>query len=250
MAQLIFTVDSALLSELGEKLVESAHIALVELVKNSYDADATLVCVKILSDPLRGSVIQVTDNGFGMTFRDVENYWMRIATTHKTSQNVSDRYGRPRTGSKGIGRFSCRRLGPQLHLITTARADHDRCEQTEVIIDWSKFTPGSDINIITCEGDHKLVSGATPGTALVITGGREDEWSKRGYDFLKRQLAVLAASRGRKRHGFTEDPGFNISLEAPRFNETITNLRDRLLSAGWGDLKLRVDNSGKAVCVL
>ena len=98
MAELVFTVDSALLSELGEKLVESAHIALVELVKNSYDADATHVCVKILSDPVRGSVVQVTDNGFGMTFGDVQNYWMRIATTHKTTQDASDRYGRPRTG--------------------------------------------------------------------------------------------------------------------------------------------------------
>lgn len=250
MAELVFTVDSALLSELGEKLVESAHIALVELVKNSYDADATHVCVKILSDPVRGSVVQVTDNGFGMTFPDVQNYWMRIATTHKTTQDVSDRYGRPRTGSKGIGRFSCRRLGPQLHLTTTALAGNSRCEQTEVKFDWSKFTPGSDISIITCEGDHKLVSDATPGTTLVIEGGREDEWSKRGYDFLKRQLAVLTASRGRKRHGFQEDPGFNISLEAPGFNETITNLRERLLSAGWGDLRVRVDNSGKAVCVL
>jgi len=250
MAELVFTVDSALLSELGEKLVESAHIALVELVKNAYDADATHVGVKILPDPPRGPVVQVTDNGSGMTFRDVQNYWMRIATAHKTTHELSERYGRPRTGSKGIGRFSCRRLGPRLHLVTAALAGDGCCEQTEVEVDWSKFTPGSEISTITCEGSHKTVTDATPGTTLVIQGGREDEWSKRGYDFLKRQLAVLAASRGRKRQGFEEDPGFNISLEAPDFNETITNLRERLLSAGWGELSLRVNNSGEAVCVL
>src|SRR5713226_7352084 len=118
MAELVFTVDSALLSELGEKLVESAHIALVELVKNAYDADATQVGVKVLPDPPRGPVVQVTDNGSGMTFRDVQNYWMRIATPHKTTHELSERYGRPRTGSKGIGRFSCRRLGPRLRLLT------------------------------------------------------------------------------------------------------------------------------------
>jgi signal transduction histidine kinase len=250
MTELIFTVDSALLSELGEKLVESAHIALVELVKNAYDADATHVVVKILPDPARGPIVEVTDNGSGMTFLDVQRYWMRIATTHKATSDLSERFGRPRTGSKGIGRFSCRRLGSRLQLLTSAPAGSGRCERTEVKIDWSKFTPGTEISSITCEGSHKVVADAPTGTTLIIEGGRENEWSKRGYDFLKRQLAVLAASRGRKRQGFEEDPGFNISLDAPDFNEIITNLRERLVSAGWGDLSIKVNNSGQAVCML
>src|SRR5437588_2829582 len=133
MAELTFTVDSALLSELGEKLVETAHIALVELVKNAYDADATQTTVKLIPNPALephvtqngsgvfkivgkpvGPEVHIIDNGSGMTFRDVEKYWMRIATTHKQDLPVSSRYGRPRTGEKGIGRFSCRRLGTQL----------------------------------------------------------------------------------------------------------------------------------------
>jgi signal transduction histidine kinase len=250
MAKLTFTVDSALLSELGEKLVETAHIALVELVKNAYDADATQVTVKILPAPRRGPIVQVIDNGSGMTFHDVQNYWMRIATTHKTAQQFSERYGRPRTGSKGIGRFSCRRLGIRLRLLTLAPADDGRYEQTEVAIDWSKFKPGREISTITCEGRRKVAAGAATGTTLIIQGSRQDEWSKRGYDFLKRQLAVLAANRGRKRPGFEEDPGFNIRLEAPGFNEAISNLRERLLSAGWGELSVRVSNGGEATCIL
>lgn len=250
MAELVFTVDSALLSELGEKLVESAHIALVELVKNAYDADATEVKVKILPDPPHAPVVQIMDNGSGMTFREVQNYWMRIATTHKTTHQHSKRYGRPRTGSKGIGRFSCRRLGSRLRLLTVALFDDGRSEQTEVAIEWSKFKPGREISTIRCEGSHKLVADKAAGTTLTIEGGREDEWTKRGYDFLKRHLAVLAASRGRKRPGFEEDPGFNIHLEAPDFNEAITNLRERLLSAGWGELKVRVSKTGEATCIL
>jgi signal transduction histidine kinase len=250
MAELVFTVDSALLSELGEKLVETPHIALVELVKNAYDADATQVKVKILPDPPRGPIVQIIDDGSGMTFGDVQNYWMRIATTHKTTHQHSERYGRPRTGSKGIGRFSCRRLGVRLRLLTIGLVDDGRSEQTEVRIEWSKFKPGKEISTIILEGSHEIVVDAIPGTTLIIEGGREDEWSKRGYDFLKRQLAVLAANRGRKRPGFEEDPGFGIYLEAPDFNEVITNLRDRLLSSGWGQLKVRVNNSGEAMCVL
>jgi HSP90 family molecular chaperone len=136
MEELTFTVDSALLSELGEKLVETAHIALVELVKNAYDADATLVTVRIVPDPPDGPQVHVVDNGLGMAFRDVENYWMRIATTHKLADQVSPRYGRPRTGSKGIGRFSCRRLGTRLKLLTTAALDDSCFEQTEISFNW------------------------------------------------------------------------------------------------------------------
>ncbi len=250
MAELTFTVDSALLSELGEKLVETAHIALVELVKNAYDADATLVTVKIVPDPPHGPQVHVVDNGSGMTFRDVENYWMRIATTHKRAHQVSQRYGRPRTGSKGIGRFSCRRLGTRLKLLTTAAVDHGCFEQTEVSYDWLKFKPGREISKIKCEGDRKRLKDATPGTTLIISRSPVDEWGKRGYDFLKRQLAVLAANRGRRRAGFEEDPGFNVSLEAPDFSEKISNLREQLLSAGWGELKVRVNSEGEVTCTL
>jgi len=250
MAELVFTVDSALLSELGEKLVETAHVALVELVKNAYDADATQVTVKIVPNPPRGPEVQIIDNGSGMTYRDVENYWMRIATTHKTTQQFSERYGRPRTGSKGIGRFSCRRLGERLRLVTTAALDDGRFQRTDLTIDWSTFPPGHEISTIKCEGNRSLVTDATAGTTLIIDGSREDEWSKRGYDFLKRQMAILVANRGRRRSGFDEDPGFNIYLEAPDFNEVVTNLRERLLSAGWGELKVRVNAAGEATCVL
>src|SRR5881397_2544636 len=98
MAELIFTVDSALLSEIGEKLVETAHIALVELVKNAYDADAQAVTVRIIPQAAGGPEIHVVDDGSGMTFEQVQRYWMKIATTNKRVNAVSTRYGRPRTG--------------------------------------------------------------------------------------------------------------------------------------------------------
>lgn len=249
MAELTFTVDSALLSELGEKLVETAHIALVELVKNAYDADATRVTLKIIPQQGSGPEIQVIDDGTGMTFSEVERYWMRIATTHKVDQRASKRFGRPRTGEKGIGRFSCRRLGTRLTLATTA-ATAGAFERTEVTFDWLKFTPGKEISTVTCEGHKRRLATAESGTTLTISGSPMDEWSKRGYDFLKRQLAVLAASRGRKRPGFEEDPGFNVHLSAPGFNEEIANLRDRLLTAGWGDLTVTVNATGDVTCTL
>ncbi len=250
MSELTFTVDSALLSELGEKLVESPHIALVELVKNAYDADATAVVVKIMPRAKGGPELHVVDNGSGMSFADVQNYWMRVATTNKAQNRFSPRFGRPRAGSKGIGRFSCRRLGTKLRLVTTAALNDGRFQRTEVKINWLDFEAGDEIGTVNCEGTREFVSNSEIGTTLEISGSPTDEWTKRGFDYLKRQLAVLVANRGARRSGFKEDPGFDVSLEAPGFSEQISDLRERLLSAGWGEIKLAVNSRGEATYTL
>ncbi len=84
MPDINFTVDSALLRELGERLVGKPHIALAELVKNGYDADATEVQIELRRDQDR---IVVTDNGHGMTFDQFRDYWMRLGTPHKDLYN-------------------------------------------------------------------------------------------------------------------------------------------------------------------
>jgi len=258
-----FSVDSALLSELGEKLVESVHIALLELVKNAYDADATEVTVRIIpkkkdgpdihvidGKKKGGPEIHIVDDGSGMTYRDVQDYWMRVATTHKTQKDVSRRYGRPRTGSKGIGRFSCRRLGAHLRLTTVGQLGGERYERTTVTFDWDRFAPGSELATITCPGSRRRLRKGSTGTELRISGAPTDEWTTRGFNYLKRQLAVLVANRGVRRPGYEEDPGFGIHLEAPGLDEEFVELREALLSAGWGTLSATVDDHGRAKCHL
>ena len=78
-----FDVDSQLLGELGERLVARNYIALSELIKNSFDADATKVMVtfeNVMDDYYNGRII-VEDNGTGMTFDDVQRYWMKVSHT-------------------------------------------------------------------------------------------------------------------------------------------------------------------------
>jgi len=254
MANLVFTVDSALLNELGEKLVETVHVALIELVKNSYDADATDVILRFVEKGSGGPEIQVIDNGTGMTFDEVKKYWMRIATTVKAEKAFSEVYGRPKTGSKGIGRFSCRRLGSRLKLKTIAKKRGvDRkivYEKTEVAFPWTKFKAGTEVTKIKCPGRNETVGKTQTGTTLIIDGAIEDEWSKRGWDFLKRQLAVLVANRGQRRQGYKEDPGFNIYLDVPRYEGEIIDLREKLILAGWGTLIAKIDESNRADCQL
>jgi HSP90 family molecular chaperone len=122
-----FTVDARLLQELGERLVGKPHIALAELVKNAYDADATFVEIafapgKNLGGKQKGKgEIIVKDDGHGMTFDDFHNFWMRIGTTHKSEKQKSPYFQRQMTGSKGVGRLSVQFLAHRLEIKTVPK---------------------------------------------------------------------------------------------------------------------------------
>ena len=129
MKTLHFTIDSHLLQELGERLVGRPYIALAELVKNAYDADANH-CEIVFSE----DTIEVWDDGHGMTFKEFRDFWMRIGTTNKVDQRESRDYGRPLTGSKGIGRLAVQFLATKVEIITTSEIRNAKRVFAEV--DW------------------------------------------------------------------------------------------------------------------
>jgi signal transduction histidine kinase len=250
-----FAVDSALLGELGEKLVSTVHVALAELVKNAYDADATEVRVDIAPEQDGAPRILIEDDGIGMSLDDVRRFWMKIGTSNKVAQPISPKFGRLKTGSKGVGRFACRRLGLNLKLKTCAEVkppgNRKKLFQTTTIaFDWSAFEAGIDVESVRCDGEMSVSSSGRTGTSLEIWGGLSDEWQARGFNYLQRQLAVLASNRGADRPGHTEDPGFNVLLDAPGLSDTPIDLRTAVIDASWGTLTARVDKDGRAVLSL
>jgi signal transduction histidine kinase len=115
-----FLVDTQIFRELGELLVGEDATALVELVKNSYDADATIVTIHglDLDDPTSG-IITVSDNGIGMTVEQFRAGFLTIAGRGKTSGNRrSTRFARILTGEKGVGRLAARKLARHLEAET------------------------------------------------------------------------------------------------------------------------------------
>ena len=130
-----FTVDSELLRELGERLVGRPYIALAELLKNSFDADATKVEIRILEDS-----IEVSDNGHGMTEEDFIHRWMRVGSPHKKADVYSPEMQRPLTGSKGVGRLAVQFLASGLELVSTPKEtklnDNDTPRELYAIVDW------------------------------------------------------------------------------------------------------------------
>jgi signal transduction histidine kinase len=115
-----FTVDTKLFRELGELLVGRDSTALVELIKNAYDADASKVEIvgRNLTDAAKGEII-IADNGIGMDAADFERGFLRIAgRTKEENDRRSPWFKRRYTGEKGIGRLAAHKLAKKLSLVS------------------------------------------------------------------------------------------------------------------------------------
>jgi HSP90 family molecular chaperone len=107
--QVKFRPRARIIQTLGRDLISNHIIAIQELIKNAYDADANEVHIKF-EPPLeigKGAVI-ISDDGDGMTLEDIQRGWMEPATISKLTRTHSDK-GRRVTGEKGVGRFAAAR---------------------------------------------------------------------------------------------------------------------------------------------
>jgi Histidine kinase-, DNA gyrase B-, and HSP90-like ATPase len=146
-----FTVDTHLFRELGELLVGRDSTALVELIKNAYDADATEVVVygERLSD-LEHGFIRVRDDGIGMGAEEFRTGFLRIAARSKDEgQRRSSRFKRRYTGAKGVGRLAAHKLARLLEIHTLrwhGSALANGHKMVEATIDWDavEATPTLD----------------------------------------------------------------------------------------------------------
>ncbi|MDH6123640.1 ATP-binding protein [Kitasatospora sp. GP82] len=122
---------------LGEELISNERVALVELVKNSYDADAGLVVIRFVGPLEKGKgAVEVWDDGHGMRPETVQGSWMEVATSHRQRAPRSESGTRRVLGAKGIGRFASARLAREVSVVTR-REDG---VETEVLVDWDAFT--------------------------------------------------------------------------------------------------------------
>ena len=229
MESTTFTVDAALLRELGERLIGRSYIALAELVKNSYDADATNCRIEFGAEE-----ITVTDNGHGMSEQEFHDHWMRIGTTHKTDRKASRRLGRPMTGSKGLGRLSVQFLADEMTLESTSTDDPSR--SLYAFIDWTGIRRGRDLDTVdvlweTRSGKRAYPGGRDTGTRIVLKELRStwdtNEIGKLGQDVWMLQPPYKRPDR--LSDGTAQD--FYIDIDAPdieRAMETLNRFQDAL----------------------
>lgn len=213
-----FTVDARLLRELGERLVGRPHIALGELIKNSYDADATRVTLRF-----EGDSIEISDNGHGMSEADFIARWMRIGTTQKARDQRSPGLKRPLTGSKGVGRLAAQLLAAELEIVSTALHTPSAITDPDpgpleagisASIRWSDAIEQEDLTSVTVDFDaaparQRYAGNSAHGTLIRLTGLLA-EWGAEQFRNLAQEIWVLQPP--------FEDAGsrrFEISLSTP-----------------------------------
>lgn len=195
---------------LGDELISSDDVAIVELIKNSYDADASRVFVRFSNDK-----IEVIDNGHGMQLSTIRNVWMEPATLFKKLYTHSEQ-GRRVLGNKGIGRFASSRLANNLQIVTRRKGsptevvarfdwtdfDDESKYLDEIIINWFERSPEE----ICADGVIKdlwneqvetvpSISELEHGTVLTMTGLRSN-WDYSKVKNLRVKLARLVSPIG------------------------------------------------------
>lgn len=173
-----FKPRARLLLQLGDQLIKNESIALLELTKNAYDADASKVDIIMRHpDSIEEGTIEIEDDGFGMTPDIVENVWLEPGSNYKQEQFAERRltpiYQRLPIGEKGIGRFGAHKLGNLIEMTTKSA----NANEVFVRIDWTQFAEHRyleevPIRIIEREHPQHFVGGKT-GTRIVIKGFRK-----------------------------------------------------------------------------
>lgn len=124
-----------IIKTIGDELISNDVVAVIELVKNSYDADASSVRITFKGPLTKGNGgISVFDNGSGMDLPTIKGSWMEPATNFKVLKRTSGK-DRKILGEKGIGRFASAKLAKQLELITKVKDDNE----IRVIFNWEDF---------------------------------------------------------------------------------------------------------------
>ncbi|MCR4302831.1 MAG: ATP-binding protein [Gallionella sp.] len=185
-----FKTNTLLKNLVGKDLINDDNIAIVELVKNAYDAGAEDVLVRFegfteQGKTFNGSRIVIADKGRGMNLDDIKDKWLNIAYSEKKLTHQES--GAYLAGNKGIGRFSCDRLGKKLDLLTRAKNG----DALHLQIDWTRFeVEGNkdltiqeiELEITDIQEDNAAqLAGLTKfplsGTVLVISEPRS-EWNR------------------------------------------------------------------------
>lgn len=210
-----FHISSALFEELGERLVSKPEIALAELIKNSYDADASFCEVKIGAEE-----VIVSDDGHGLTESEFLHNWMVVSSINKVKRRHSRLYQRHMAGSKGIGRFSARFLGTVLVVESTALDSKTGARTTlKATFDWIEISREADVADIKIQYTVRAATQAECiGTRLTMRKLREHVSDLPVSRVRTDVLRLVKADGGLEQPEFefyvakdtAEDPGFRV----------------------------------------
>lgn len=228
-----FRPRARLLQLLGDQLIGSAKLAVFELVKNAYDADASQVTIELRGLESDSPSIVVSDDGLGMALNTVENVWLVPGDDFRERQRLADdrspKFGRLPLGEKGVGRFAVHKLGNQIEMVTRA----SRKKECVVNIRWSELMEARYLDqakVRVAERSPQVFTEGRTGTTITISDLREKHWSRRDVRDLYRQLNSISSPFGRF------DESFKVELvvdDHPEWIRGLPDARDLVARAPW-----------------
>ena len=242
-----FAVTARVAMQLGRESISNSIIAISELVKNAYDADAERVQIRFAGLESSQPLLVIEDDGNGMSQQQLRQRWMVIGTSNKLLLPRSSRKKRALTGEKGLGRLGLDRLSEQT-VVRTFCAEEER--GTELVIDWSKYEV-SDQRLESIK--HQLYSipkdvedpitksrrTFQKGTQLVLYG-LKDLWTRAFLKDLKKELTLLVSP-------FATIDDFSIDIESGMNWDEIDGRvgSEYMLQAAEWKLESQIDENGQ-----
>ena len=221
---------------LGEELIPNPEQGIIELVKNSYDADAQTCTVKLDGTDTEGGTILISDDGVGMDMDAISNGWLVLGRSTKVSEREPTRkFGRLPVGDKGIGRLAALRQGSQATL--TTRPEKEPGIEYCLTIDWNRFDRVDVVEDVLFEIERRETS-RKRGTDIIIHN-LHFKLGKRAVQRLARELVLLADP-------FENRFGFYPELVAPGFSELEELVRNAYFEDAEYRLKARLNSEGRA----
>jgi signal transduction histidine kinase len=222
---------SHLLKLLGDELIGDDRLAIFELVKNGYDADATEVGIE-LGIATQQKRIVVHDNGSGMRLADITDKWLELATASRRDDRRArtPRFRRQSLGEKGVGRIATFKLGRYVKVTTRAKGHPEQ----EINVDWDELVGQGDyledLNVtVLPNANPKIFKGSSTGTRIEITGLRHLDWSRGEIRRLYRFVTSLASP-------FKTPDRFTVKLSVPGREKELSDMigpEDFLDQAVW-----------------
>lgn len=189
------------LATIGKELIQNEAAAIIELVKNAYDADADEIKVEIeLDNQCKTVEITISDNGHGMNLETFLHKWMVPSTNDKLIRRTSSHKNRIMQGRKGIGRYAVAVLGNILKINSVTKD----LSSTTAEIDWDIFNKVDYLDQIDIKVENEKLSVGDQGTILKIYGSEEyfESWTKDNIRILEFELKKLISPLDSKKNDF------------------------------------------------
>jgi signal transduction histidine kinase len=205
---------------IGRDLIQNKHAAIVELVKNAYDADSPDVFITFkVPDDRKSITIVIEDHGHGMSRDTVINKWMVPSTDDKLKRKTTPN-GRIMQGRKGVGRYAASILGNDLFLETVTF----KGEKTDVYVKWDSFEIAEYLDDVEIFVETTTLDKPS-GTILTITGDSKhlSEWDEKQIQELEFELKKLKSPFSHELPEILGDDPFSIVLNFDGFYEKREN---------------------------